>query len=217
MDIPVSPVSPSSPNKANFSYPSRAPPPGVPRQVPGQPQQTPQQWGENWNAQQHGAYNDDNRPIPLRTGNSSQTSSPQIVEGQQQPRKQGTLTNLKAAAHGIHGAGEALRGTFNDTFDRRFTPADNAVHAKNRAIIDAGRSEIDSQQFAHHRPRPPAHDAPPVPPIPDSQQQTPYQGPAILGSQIEHGDRKGSGKLSGFMKKMKEGPMASDRSRAVNT
>jgi hypothetical protein len=39
-------------------------------------------------------------------------------------------------------------------------------------------------------------------------------GPSISGSQIESGGR-GGGKLSGFMKKMKEGPMASNRDGAV--
>jgi hypothetical protein len=34
MDEAVSPITPGSPNRANFSYPSRAPPQGVPRQVP---------------------------------------------------------------------------------------------------------------------------------------------------------------------------------------
>lgn len=209
---PVSPITPSSPSgNANFSYPSRAPPQGVPRQVPaqlqaGHQQQTPQQWGENWNTQQHGGYeNDSSRPIPFRAGHTPPQQIPQGV-----PQKQPTLANLKAAAHGIHGAGEALRGTFNSTVDRRFGRDDPAVHAKNQAVIDAGRSEIESQNFAS-RPRPPAADAPPVPPIPGKQ---PYMGPPISGSQLESGGR-GSGKLSGFMKKMKDGPLASNREGAV--
>lgn len=104
MDAPVSPITPSSPsNRANFSYPSRAPPQGVPRQVPGQmyaghQQPTPQQWGENWNTQQHTGYeNDTSRPIPFRAGHSPSQQPPQGV-----PQKQPTLANLKAAAHGIH-------------------------------------------------------------------------------------------------------------------
>ncbi|EAT87606.2 hypothetical protein SNOG_05215 [Parastagonospora nodorum SN15] len=218
MDTPVSPITPGSPsNKANFSYPSRAPPPGVPRQIPGQlqpgqmqaghQQPTPQQWGEAWSTQQHNGYDTDaSRPIPFRAGHTPQPP-PQGV-----PQKQATLASLKAAAHGIHGAGEALRGTFNNTVDRRFAPADSAVHAKNQAVIEAGRSEIESQNFAS-RPRPPAADAPPVPPIPGKQ---PYSGPAISGSQLESGGR-GAGKLSGFMKKMKDGPMASNRDGTVGT
>lgn len=108
MDTPVSPITPSSPsNKANFSYPSRAPPLGVPRQIPGQlqpgqvqaghQQPTPQQWGEAWNTQQHNNYDTDaSRPIPFRAGHTPQPP-PQGV-----PQKQATLASLKAAAHGIH-------------------------------------------------------------------------------------------------------------------
>jgi hypothetical protein len=103
MDTPVSPVTPSSPsNRANFSYPSRAPPQGVPRQVPvqsptGHQQPTPQQWGEAWNSQQHTGYdNESSRPVPFRAGHTPQPP-PQGV-----PQKQPTLAGLKAAAHGIH-------------------------------------------------------------------------------------------------------------------
>jgi hypothetical protein len=116
MDTPVSPVTPSSPsNRANFSYPSRAPPPGVPKQVPnsiqplqphqgqsyqGHQQPTPQQWGEAWNTQQHNGYNEEaSRPVPFRVGH---TPTPQQQQAHAQPQKQPTLANLKAAAHGIH-------------------------------------------------------------------------------------------------------------------
>jgi hypothetical protein len=103
MDAPVSPITPSSPsNKANFSYPSRAPPQGVPRQIPaqlqpGQQQPTPQQWGEAWNTQQHTGYdNEPDRPVPFRVGHAPSQAS------QGAPQRQATLANLKAAAHGIH-------------------------------------------------------------------------------------------------------------------
>jgi hypothetical protein len=93
------------------------------------------------------------------------------------------------------GASEALRGTFNDSIDRRFVAPDNAVHAKNQATIAAGRQEIESQHFVpHEHHRPPAADAPPVPPI-----KTAYQGPPVSGSQVEGGSR--GGKLSSFLKK----------------
>lgn len=105
---PVSPITPSSPTgRANFSYPSRAPPQGVPRQVPGQTpmghqQPTPQQWGENWNTQQHTGYeNDTSRPIPFRAGHSPLQQPPQQPP-QGVPQKQPTMANLKAAVHGIH-------------------------------------------------------------------------------------------------------------------
>ncbi|KAH8701463.1 hypothetical protein GQ44DRAFT_717535 [Phaeosphaeriaceae sp. PMI808] len=213
----ASPITPSSPSsRANFSYPSRAPPQGVPRQVSTEQQQpTSHQLGESCNSQQHSGYeNESSHPVPFRAGHA-----PQQVP-QSPAHKQSTLANLKAAAHGIHGAGEALRGTFNSTIDRRFATADSTVHAKNQATINAGRSEIDSQNFAY-RPRPHATDAPPVPPIPTQQQyanspaQQPYSGSSISGSQIDEGYGGGGGKLSGFMKKMKEGPMASNRSGGV--
>lgn len=113
MDAPVSPITPSSPtnrDRANFSYPSRAPPQGVPRQVPaqqlppqlqpGHQQPTPQQWGEAWNTQQHLGYdNESSRPVPFRAGHTPSQSQQPL---QHQPQKQPTMANLKAAAHGIH-------------------------------------------------------------------------------------------------------------------
>jgi hypothetical protein len=103
METPISPITPGSPsNKANFSYPSRAPPQGTPRQVlAGHLQPTPEQWGQAWNSQQHqpqmpqAGYDEASRPIPFRAGHNAQ--QPQGV-----PQKQPTLANLKAAAHGIH-------------------------------------------------------------------------------------------------------------------
>lgn len=94
------------------------------------------------------------------------------------------------------GASEALRGTFNDSIDRRFVSANNPVHARNQATIAAGRQEIESQHFAprEHHPKPPAADAPPVPPL-----RTAYQGPPVSGSQLEPGGR--GARLSSFLKK----------------
>lgn len=73
---------------------------------------------------------------------------------------------------------------------------ENAVHAKNQATIAAGRQEIESQHFAphEHHHKPPAADAPPVPPI-----KTAYGGPPVSGSQVESGSR--GAKLSSFLKK----------------
>jgi hypothetical protein len=116
MDTPVSPITPNSPsNRANFSYPSRAPPQGVPKQVPapiqplqphqgqsyqGHQQPTPQQWGEAWNSQQHTGYNEEaSRPVPFRVGH---TPTPQQQQAHGPPQKQPTIANLKAAVHGIH-------------------------------------------------------------------------------------------------------------------
>lgn len=110
MDAPVSPITPSSPsNRANFSYPSRAPPQGVPRKVLNPAfQQTPQQWGESWNEAQHGAYDESSRPTPYRAGHAQDAQPPahstpvQNAPVHHPPQKQATLANLKAAAHGIH-------------------------------------------------------------------------------------------------------------------
>lgn len=129
------------------------------------------------------------------------------------------MANIKAAASGIHGAGETLRGTFNDTFDRRNPTA----HAKNQAVIDKGRAEIEAsrmrQQQAHGYQQSTAAGgitpvstgaAPSVPPPGPGRQ--PYNGPAVSGSQIEGGSGTGRGKLSNIMKKMKEGPTRPDGS-----
>jgi hypothetical protein len=157
--------------------------------------------------------NDPNRPVPYRAGHDL--------------NKQSTVANLKAAAAGIHGAGETLRGTFNDTFDRRNPTA----HAKNQAVIDKGRSEIEAaraRQYANQQQQPhmanqttaPHEQHSHVPiigaaPPPSSQPstgpsavpgKTAYQGPPVSGSQIEGGRSGGGGKLSNIMKKMKEGP-----------
>jgi hypothetical protein len=45
----------------------------------------------------------------------------------------------------------------------------------------------------------------------------PYMGPPISGSQIEGSSGRGGGKLSGFMKKMKEQSMATNRDGSVGT
>lgn len=88
----VSPISPSSPSQLHFSYPARAPPAGVPRQVPSQ-EFSPQQPYDLQQQQPHQqvGYGDRAHPAPLRPGHQ-----PQIQQ------KQSTLANLKTAAAGIH-------------------------------------------------------------------------------------------------------------------
>lgn len=208
MDSTVSPITPSSPGRANFSYPARQPPQGVPRQVPSQygaPVQQSEVPPMPTNLQPGSGYNDPSRPLSFRASHDGQ--------------RQSTMANLKAAAAGIHvrycfrnlqswrqansiflqGAGETLRGTFNDTFDRR----NPAAHAKNQAIIDAGRSEIEAARGSHQQ-------RPPVTALPPSPTKTPYLGPPVSGSQIE-GRSESGGRLGNIMKKMKEGPLASNR------
>lgn len=113
----------------------------------------------------------------------------------------------------LQGASEALRGTFNDSIDRRYHAPDNPVHAKNQAAISAGRQEIESQHFSPHEHghKPAAADAPPLPPI-----KTAYGGPPVSGSQVESGSR--GAKLSSFLKKKMDldGTEAARRQQAGN-
>jgi hypothetical protein len=108
--------------------------------------------------------------------------------------------------------------------DKRFANPNSAVHAKNQAAIDAGRSEIETGHLVHsHRPPPlgnsvnitAQHATPQYGPQYGSQygQQPPaktaYGGLPVSGSQIEG---RSGGKLNSFMKKMKEGAIAPERS-----
>ncbi|GIZ37870.1 hypothetical protein CKM354_000130100 [Cercospora kikuchii] len=61
-----------------------------------------------------------------------------------------TFGSLKAAAKGLHGVGETLRGTLNNEIDTRF-PRRNAekaaiANAKNQAALDRGQSEMQGLQ-----------------------------------------------------------------------
>jgi hypothetical protein len=48
------------------------------------------------------------------------------------------------------GVGETLRGTLNSTVDRRMPGnAPEATHAKNQAVLGAGRSEIETGHYVH--------------------------------------------------------------------
>jgi hypothetical protein len=90
----ASPVSPNSPTRPNFSYPARAPPPGVPRQVPVQP-------GPGDHLQQYQTQHD--------VGHAEPSHPAALIPGQPPPQSQlhnqqkhPTLANLKLAAAGIH-------------------------------------------------------------------------------------------------------------------
>ncbi|KKY36379.1 hypothetical protein UCDDA912_g03639 [Diaporthe ampelina] len=65
-------------------------------------------------------------------------------EAPKEPRS--TLESLKTAAVGLHGVGETLRGTLNDSVDRRFGSSQQA-RDKNQAAIDAGRFEIEQRRL----------------------------------------------------------------------
>jgi hypothetical protein len=144
MEDTVSPITPTSPSRANFSYPARAPPQGVPRQVPanGMP---PQQ--QHMDQQQPGIP-----PVPpvpeqqhrrssipqLPAQQQQQAGMPPPMPNQQPPslqpgfnpndpnrpipyraghdlNKQGTMANLKAAAAGIHVSLHHLQTHLQDT------------------------------------------------------------------------------------------------------
>jgi len=51
-------------------------------------------------------------------------------------------SDLKGAVKGIHGAGEAIRGTFNQSVDAAFH--DKAGEAKNQAVTEKGIGEVES-------------------------------------------------------------------------
>jgi hypothetical protein len=50
--------------------------------------------------------------------------------------------DIKAAVKGIHGAGEAIRGTINQSVDTAFN--DKAGEVKNRAVTENGINEVES-------------------------------------------------------------------------
>lgn len=75
-------------------------------------------------------------PAPLRIGQRSEHN----LHGQS------TISNLKMAAAGIHGAGEALRGTVNSVVDRKLG-ADPETMKKNEDAIQVGRYEIENRRF----------------------------------------------------------------------
>jgi hypothetical protein len=143
------------------------------------------------------------------------------------------MSIFEAETNSNQGAGEALRGTLNSTVDKRFSKPDAPVHSKNQAAIDRGRAEIESRRLAHAKHGPPqaadkqnpAYFPGAVPQSAsgeDNNRQNITYGPGasgsgpynlrpgfsgISGSQIEPERNTGGGRLGGFMKKMKEGPM----------
>lgn len=104
---------------------------------------------------------------------------------------------------------------------------DAAVHAKNQAAIDRGRAEIESRRIvhgqlnSHGQPNAADQQNPAYFPGADNRSSVlpgqPSKGPynqkpgfsGISGSQIEPEGSKG--RFGGFMKKMKDGPMNSQR------
>lgn len=61
------------------------------------------------------------------------------------PTPMGLTGGIKAAAAGIHGAGETLRGTFNASVDRHMHEPEH-VTARHDAVASAGKNEIRTGQ-----------------------------------------------------------------------
>ncbi|KAK1074974.1 hypothetical protein LTR12_006307 [Friedmanniomyces endolithicus] len=123
---PPSPVTPGAQGRHNFSYPARMGTKStehLPQIPPETNQYSPPQ-------------------VPLREQLSQQQTSP-VSSGS---GVGSALGNLKAAAIGLHGVGETLRGTLNSEVDNRLSRRDPdkaaAVDAKNRADITRGQQEM---------------------------------------------------------------------------
>jgi len=58
-----------------------------------------------------------------------------------------SASGVKGLAAAVHGAGEALRGTFNKEVDRAF--GDKVGEARNAQVANAGADEIQEGRFSH--------------------------------------------------------------------
>ncbi|KAI9737160.1 MAG: hypothetical protein M1834_000753 [Cirrosporium novae-zelandiae] len=58
---------------------------------------------------------------------------------------QGIINNVKEGLTSIHGAGEAIRGTFNETIDTAFH--DKVGVAKNDKIVEKGLREMEGGKY----------------------------------------------------------------------
>jgi len=127
-------------NTANKSPTASHHPPSLLPGIPPIPP-IPENWQDNAGnsaspTRQNFSYPGRNPPaVPQHDENSS---------GKPLRQSGSTLANLKAAAAGIHGAGETLRGTLNQTVDSRMTRHPNPeLAARNEQIIAQGRAEIE--------------------------------------------------------------------------
>lgn len=122
-------------------------PPGVPSSSPAYPAVPARHPDRNLGTVSSGNH-EPVSPIVPETPNFS-------YPARNEERKHGgAFSNLKAAVVGIHGVGETLRGTLNDSVDRH-VPGGNAearaaAQAKNNAVLDRGRNEMGGLQ---HRTR----------------------------------------------------------------
>jgi hypothetical protein len=167
--VPISPLNANQ--KHNFSYPSRTGPPPASNtmhgeknspigsgphagamELPAGGEMTP---GLDRQPQLGDSTTTDRRPTNTMQGDTSPVSPEHSTVGTNTGapvQRQSTLSSLKAAAAGIHGVGETLRGTLNSNIDRRIPLSRNA---ENQAAIvkgyddiaAAGRSEMETQRF----------------------------------------------------------------------
>ena len=167
--VPISPLNANQ--KHNFSYPSRTVPPPTPNTVHGEKnspigtgphagamelpaggEMTP---GLDRQPQLGGSTTTDRMPTNTMQGGTSPISPIQNTVGTNTGapvQRQSTLSSLKAAAAGIHGVGETLRGTLNSNIDRRIPGSRNAeqqaaIVKGHDDIAAAGRSEMETQRF----------------------------------------------------------------------
>lgn len=166
---PISPLNASQ--KHNFSYPSRSVPPPTPNTIHGE-KNSPIGTGPHAGAMELPAGGEmtpgldrqpqlgsstttDRMPTNTTMGNTSPVSPIHSTVGPSTAapvQRQSTLSSLKAAAAGIHGVGETLRGTLNSNIDRRIPGSGNAeqqaaIVKRHDDVAAAGRSEMESQRF----------------------------------------------------------------------
>lgn len=137
---PRDPIAPSNPKRPpKIEIPPTPPTPGVPLRSESRSPTRP--------SAQHFSY--PSRVPPGQTQDEYQAVPAPLRIGQRSEHNlhgQSTISNLKMAAAGIHGAGEALRGTVNSVVDRRLG-ADPETMKKNEDAIQVGRYEIENRRF----------------------------------------------------------------------
>ncbi|GAB7361459.1 hypothetical protein MBLNU230_g1515t1 [Neophaeotheca triangularis] len=133
-ESPVSPQSQTSPQNQQVMAPAGGP--------YGHTAQSASQGSAGQAAKTNFSYPHRQEPPPTQPNMATGGPPPEHEAG-----NRGTMHNLKAAAMGIHGVGETLRGTLNSESDRHLMPRSNpkkaaAADAKNQAALEKGRTEM---------------------------------------------------------------------------
>ncbi|KIW70510.1 hypothetical protein PV04_02772 [Phialophora macrospora] len=140
---------------------------------------------------------------PSRPNFSYPSRSSLKTAEQPQRHNQNTINDLRAAARGLHGVGETLRGTLNSTIDQRF-PSKNPekaarVNAYNDEILERGRTEMEAIPGGW-----PAHENPEYQPMPVHDSTTMPQETVVPGTAREFSppvDEKSKGLRKLFKRK----------------